>query len=83
MTHIKTNEEILENFHLKGKITEQHAKDILAILSIQREADERALVEEIIGNIGANLLAKHFSQAVLDAYFDASNEEIKEYGKNN
>jgi hypothetical protein len=32
---------------------------------------------DVIGKIGARLLAKHSSQAVLDAYFDAANEELE------
>lgn len=40
-----------------------------------------------IGNIGAKLLARHSPQAVLDAYFEAANEELEgltqENGTNN
>lgn len=32
---------------------------------------------EVIGKIGAKLLAKHSAQAILDAYFEAANEELE------
>jgi putative hemolysin len=38
---------------------------------------------EIIGKIGARLLAKHSPQAVLDAYFDAANEVLENNETNN
>ena len=37
----------------------------------------QAAVIETVGNIGAKLLARHSPQAVLDAYFDAANEELE------
>lgn len=33
---------------------------------------------ELVGRIGAKLLARHSPQIVLDAYFDAANEELEE-----
>ncbi len=46
-------------------------------------AKEGELREDIIGTIGAKLLARHSSQDVLDAYFEAANEELEKYETNN
>ena len=59
-----------------NKIRNEHIKSFL------RSALTRQ-VEETVGKIGARLLAKHSPQAVLDAYFDAANEELKNNETNN
>ena len=38
---------------------------------------------EVIGEIGAKLLAKHSPQIVLDAYFDVANEELEQNENDN
>lgn len=52
---------------------------IQSLLSRQRAE----LVEGIIGEIGAKLLAKHSPQIVLDAYFNVANEILEANAQKN
>lgn len=52
------------------------------IISSIKKAVEEAY-KDSVGEIGAKLLAKHSSQAVLDAYFDAANEVLESHEINN
>ncbi len=40
-------------------------------------------VRDVVGNIGAGLLAQHSPQVVLDAYFDVANKELEKYETDN
>lgn len=44
---------------------------------------EKEIIEKVIGEIGAKLLARHSPQIVLDAYFDVANEVIEQHENNN
>lgn len=51
------------------------------VLSLLDEEVEKARGEEkndVVAEIGAKLLAKHSSQAILDAYFDSANEVLEQ-----
>jgi uncharacterized membrane-anchored protein YjiN (DUF445 family) len=52
------------------------------ILAAVREAVKRER-GDVIGKIGASLLAKHSHQAILDAYFDSANEILEQNESNN
>lgn len=52
------------------------------IATILEEATKET-VGDTIGKIGAKLLAKHSSQAILDAYFDLANEVMEEHETHN
>lgn len=46
---------------------------------LQHEATvKEEMAREIVGEIGAKLLAKHSPQSILDAYFDAANELLED-----
>ena len=54
---------------------------LAAFLTTKLEAAYKAgrdgTVEATIGKIGAELLARHSSQVVIDAYFDVANDELE------
>ena len=59
--------------HLIGN--HEEVRLFITSLITRIKSEERA---DVIGKIGAMLLARHSPQIVLDAYFDAANEELEE-----
>lgn len=59
------------------------ASRISELLAQARQEEREKTANDVVGEIGAQLLAKHSSQDILDAYFEVANEELEKHGINN
>lgn len=67
--HEKINGFGADASHITKKLLELNSQAIS-----EARADER---RKVIGSIGAELLARHSPQTMLDAYFEVANEELE------
>jgi hypothetical protein len=70
-----------DNFGADGSLT--GGSDISREVKSFFHLSQLNLIKAVVGEIGAKLLAKHSSQAILDAYFDAANEVLENNETNN
>lgn len=77
-----------ERFELRYKnliqaTTPELKEELLSFIQSEIDLAVEKREKEIVGEIGARLLAKHSPQIVLDTYFDVANELLEENENNN
>ena len=90
LTMNKLKEKIVEDFKNWQPIkeglyipSEKGKMMVLGFLLQSLSSYEKEIAGEVVGEIGAELLARHSPQAVLDVYFDVANKELEKYENEN